>query len=106
MLYSLDMLQSVYKPPPSCAANEAIFLRIEPLIVRELLTKNGHKFIYSLTYSTSQVYILKLQLKPNCLFGLAVMVLFACVATASCKLQIMKYVSLAITFVISSHEHT
>ena len=49
--------------------------------------QNWPKIIYSLTYSTSQVSILKLQLKLNCLIGLAVMVLFAHVAAANCKLQ-------------------
>ena len=53
----------------------------------ELLTKNGQKTIYSLTYSASQDYVLKLQLKLNCLIGLAVRVLFAYVATANCKSQ-------------------
>ena len=43
--------------------------------------------IYSLTYSTCQVYILKMQLKLSCLIGLVVMMLVARVATAYSKLQ-------------------
>ena len=54
---------------------------------RRTIHQNWPKIIYSLTYSTSKVYILKIQLKLNCLIGLAVMVLFAHAATANCKLQ-------------------
>ena len=46
--------------------------------LRETAQQNWLKIIYSLTYRicTSQVDILKMQLKLNCLLGLAVWVLF------------------------------
>ena len=58
----------------------------ETIDCRRTAHQKWPKIIYSLTYRTSQVYLLKLQLKLNCLIGLAVMVLFAHVATAKCKL--------------------
>ena len=61
------------------------FLRI--VDCRRNAHRNWPKIIYSLTYSTSRVYKQKMQLKLNCLIGLAVMVPFAHVATANCKLQ-------------------
>lgn len=65
------------------------FFRIKPLIVGEWLTKKWLKIIYSLRYTTSQVYILKTELKWKCLIGLAVLVglAYANVAIANCKLQ-------------------
>ena len=45
-----------------------------------------------------------MQLKLNCLIGLVVMVLFAHVATANCKLQRLQR-ELALKLVIPSYEH-
>ena len=67
------------------------FFENQTIDCRRTIHQNWQKIIYSLTYSTSQVNILKMQLKLDCLIGLAVMVLFAHAATANCKLQRIQY---------------
>ena len=75
--------------PTSTAKDEKKpnFFENRTIDCRRTIHQNWPKIIYSLTYSTSQVYILKMQLKLNCLIGLAVRVLFAYATTANCKLE-------------------
>ena len=54
---------------------------------RKFAHQNCQKIIYSLTYRTSQVYRIKMQLKLNCLIGLVVSILFAHANAAKCKLE-------------------
>ena len=62
------------------------FLIIKPLTVGGMVTKIGQK-LFTHKQIVLAKFILKMQQKLNCLIGLAVMMVFAHVATANCKLQ-------------------
>ena len=79
-----------------------VFFENQTIDYRKTAHQKWPKIIYSLIYSTDQVYILKLQLKLNCFIGLAVIVVFAHVATENRKLWRIQRKS-CFKLVISSH---
>ena len=91
--YTIISLQKqLEKPLQLIEGSKNIFFENQTIDnCRRTAHQNWLKTIYSLTYNTSQVHILKLQLKMNYLIGLAVMVLFAYTNTANCKLQKIQF---------------